>query len=380
MECKENYHTSSSSSHLEQGSNPYAFSSVLPYDDNSPAYREIIPLRFAEMIKETYLNCQNKTTKTQDDNFTALSTVYIRLEKKPVFITEAKIDCIIRIKITSLTHNSYFHIASARDFPTLRERWTFSILSKGRLIKEHYVLQKKEMPPLSRLIPLPYLNGDEYEYYERPFNGRNDEKVYSPEHWDTWKETGDDMVSHFDNVIYPCFIAGVEKIHHIMQKQLTILELGAGDGKLASRLLCCLDSTKNAIAEYHAVDKNEASLQKAKQLSSWTSKLTIHEDDLMTVDCKPFLDQADVIILCSIVAYTVFPKSKSKDLLRRCKEWLSPSGVILITSYAAPYFDRKQYEGLGFTVLNTSVPIPNRSTFDEFKPFYILGLPKSAAN
>lgn len=370
----------------EQG-NRFAFDSVLPYYNIvEPEYAKTVPLLFEKLILRTYTHCKLNGFASRNEGFTALSVIHIRLKKPALFrdssSSEEEPTRIKKISITSFTHTQYLHVANyAHNYPTIRVKWTFSLFRNGKLIKEDYTLVKKDMKPLHNLIPIPYLDGDEYEYHELRFNNRNDESVYSAEYWDTWKETGEDMVWHFDNVLYPCFLRAIEKVQGIMQKELTILELGAGDCKLACQLLVCSCTTKHAISKYYAVDNNEGSLQKANEVLNWTDRLTLHSEDLTTVDCNSFLsEKVDVIILCSIVAYTILPKSKSIDLLQRCKQWLSPGGVILITSYASPYFDKKHYKKLGFEVLNTSVPISDPKSFAVFKPFYVLRQPADREN
>lgn len=222
-----------------------------------------------------------------------------------------------------------------------------------------------------RDLPIECFQGNELE--RRIFLKDSDVAVFEKEYWDKWDSGSVNYhaMSVYESIIYPEIIKSIHRIGQSFERKLDILDLGGGSGKLAYELLnkCC-----NIIQQICLIDFSEVAIERAKGL------LENHANKFKAI-CKDITQMsflspdnllcADVIILSGIIAFEVLTPTQALQLLKKCHTIVRDNGYLIVTSYSLAIVNSKDYEKMGYRVLNKTIAGKAGSKWDPYD-FFIL--------
>lgn len=143
-----------------------------------------------------------------------------------------------------------------------------------------------------------------------------------------------------------------------------VLDLGAGDGELAVRLLA-----GGHAARVTLVDRNQALLAEARTRLSGTATDVIDADLASVEGWARVPSSFDVVVAVGFFESNVVTTPVAANALAEAVSRLAPGGVLVVTGTGAALVHRAQLEALGLTVTNTTLPAPvvRGATY----PFYV---------
>jgi tRNA (cmo5U34)-methyltransferase len=136
------------------------------------------------------------------------------------------------------------------------------------------------------------------------------------------------MAAQYDTLFVPR-LSGYEAMHAVIlallpaprDRQLRILELGAGTGNLTEKLLICVPNSR--VVGY---DLSAAMLDQARaKLASQSDRVDFVEADMSRAEFAGLFD----VVVSSIAVHHVPPRSKP-GVFRRLYEALQPGGALII--------------------------------------------------
>ena len=203
--------------------------------------------------------------------------------------------------------------------------------------------------PINAAISKKYFSGMEFERRIC---------VYPDPHpklaWDQWEEKVPQIAAHNKDVIHPKVVAKVKDVIKHLSKQVDILDIGGGNGTLASRL-CEIASVKEVVV-IHSSDKELPKIE----------KMIPKKQSLDEID-----EKVDIIVLCDVVACKVLTKTNAAALIKKCHGMLRGNGFLIATSSLPSLVNSDEYEEMGFSVHN-KVFIRKTPQGHQFDDFYIL--------
>lgn len=112
--------------------------------------------------------------------------------------------------------------------------------------------------------------------------------------------------------------------HAAFDRAAHVLELGAGTGRFARRLL---DGPLPPTARYHAVDQSPVMCALTRErLAPYADRATVIEAPAHAIDPPP----VDRVVTAYML--DILPEPAIAELIDRCHRWLTPGGLIALTS------------------------------------------------
>lgn len=356
----------------------FPFRSILPYD-NTEIYQPLlnssqfmccrvkIKELFRQQIIKLYNHCiLNNDKRKKDDSrkpprscfvYKSTFTLHFDLAKKEVQLEGKHFDS-IDLKFSN------------RDLePRTQQECTFGFKAHP---KETYKLYYPfTIDIVEDQIPLPYFDGKEVEITRH--DREKDDDLMKDEDWDHWQERNLIGVCNYQFIYFALTIA-IKKIHSIVNSQkLHILDLGSGEGDLASKI-----EPYPFVEKIYLVERNKTLFSLAKKHFSTKEKVELFNRDITLCDYQEILKgkKVDIIILCGIIAHQVLSREDSYKVLEKCKPILKKNGFVLIASFSYKYFSTPDYEKMGYDVLNANFPYRFIDSPTSFEPLYVLRMQK----
>lgn len=326
------------------------YPSAIPFQDSEKS--ALIWLRFSTHLIKLYHHCQAKGAPSFENLNACKKFLIIKMDlaRLQVFFPNPATG-----SASQMIRMCVCFLASSNQ-RIWGQKISFSFVQAEKVYKEVYWLGKNNALP-EKSFPIVHFNGMEYErraYYK-------EEAKIDKEKWELFERGQGFTHSHFMYrcVIHPFMNDTVLKAYDFLGRPLVILDICGGNGNLALSILNSLDH----ISEYHLLDQCTSLIANYKEHLSCSlpalEKLSIHTGDVREGNFFQFTQKGvDVVILCGVLAHQVLTKQESENVLRFAKEVSKPDTLYLISSFTIPYFYRKDYEKLGFEVLNMTVFSP----------------------
>lgn len=253
-------------------------------------------------------------------------------------------------KFVGITLNEHFRVMKHKNLLEFKE-FIFKFKYENKEEIEIYFSKYLGEEKLSPIVSL--LNGNETE-----LSVSHNLPCKSDAEWTNWKAESPLALKTYEERVYPLLEKLFERVHLVLNRTLTVLDVAGGDGQLAENIFI---KNKESIKEYHLVDNNDKEITEATSKKCLNSELNkkffVHKADVVKANYSELLSKkADVMILSGVVADSVLTSEQSIIVLKNCKNAIEDDGVILISSFTDPIFLVEQAEELGLRAWNRLMP------------------------
>ncbi len=206
-----------------------------------------------------------------------------------------------------------------------------------------YPLTEEEMPLTSA-----YLSSMDGKDVELLIPLRNDR---TPVRWFSFEDSREFEV--YRDLIYPVILDCLKGVPF-----RTLLDVGCGAGNLLAKI-----SKEYPEAVLYGVDISYDNVESARE------KGLAHVYEGNALNLKPLLPGAsyfDVVILCGVLNRQVVDEGTARAMLRKTFRLLNPGGYFIVTGYSSCHFSSSDFQKMGLTVLNKSIPSNLFKSYDNF--------------
>lgn len=308
----------------------------------------------SKTIEEIYFFCKNTTTEILG---TPQNSFYIDLSNKNITINSGNEEKkqLKKIKMTSYNANSS-RIACVR--------WKFKFVDDTT---NTYVTA----PSSSVGIPTCFFNGMECELFH--YHDNYKEINFDKKKWDTWEVDFKQANIAYNKHIYKQIIATMGHLFSLgSQQEMNIVDVGGGSGRLSEMLL---KKFSERITKIFVVDSNEVLIKKSTERSlALKNKIIPLLTDITHANfpSEELFKNVNIVIMCGIIASQVLSKDESKELLKKVYEKLDKKSYVIITSFTESQLKAKDYERIGYKILNKSAHYRTKNQSCGLFNFYVL--------
>lgn len=216
-----------------------------------------------------------------------------------------------------------------------------------------------------------------------------------------WSQDWDEQVDVFNkyhHVIHPMFVNVVDELFQktsietkeaVLEKKITVCEIGGGKGVLAVKVIENLVA-KGFQVEYHFIEPSASQCEIAhKNLAEVKKKLadkvTYHVIDKVfaEADCHVIEGKVNLLIACGVFTLDVRDrlfKSSADTESKKCEtdrdmsrsiELLAPSGVLIHSGATSGLYVAREYEALGLVMLRKTYRYKDFYTRTQIRQCYV---------
>jgi GNAT superfamily N-acetyltransferase len=161
-------------------------------------------------------------------------------------------------------------------------------------------------------------------------------------------------------------------------KEIVILDIFGGAGRMIRSLDGALkrehenNGGENPRAKYFLIDRNAKNIEHAAKALDGLDAVILQKDMTAPFDIEAAIGARPQIVTCEGgLTYQVVTRKDALMIAENVYRALAPGGVFIVTGYNPSLLTANDFKGIGFTVLNKSVP-ENILNYDRTAQLYIL--------
>jgi len=203
-----------------------------------------------------------------------------------------------------------------------------------------------------------------------------DDVSIAPAHywnWGIWKTGMVEVI--YRGEIYPQVTEAIkQRINRLPNGQQVIVDLFGGDGEFVEELHQSALFPENS-GQFHVVDSNEPSLNKARQRFAQT-EVGVHSQDLTGPEdiFSGIRGKPTVVTAIGGLCTSIVTRVQGLEIARKIYEGMADGGFFIATGYTAMILNGRDFSGIGFEVEQMSIP-GNVFTFRTPDQLYVLRKP-----